>query len=51
MSLGQNINLISLDYSIANNETLDNDPYTYINNNNIFPSTSFLNNDKNKLKT
>ena len=50
MSLGQNINLISLDYSIAENESLNNNPYTYLYNNNIFPSTSFLNDDKDKLK-
>jgi len=49
MSLEQNINLLNLDLSIANNELLDNDPYTYLYNNNIFPSTSFLNNETNKL--
>ena len=50
MSLEQNINLLNLDLSIADNISFDNDPYTYLYNNNIYPSTSFLNNDKEKLK-
>lgn len=43
MSLGQNINLLNLSFS--NNSK----PLTYFNDNNKFPSTSFLSNDKTKI--
>ena len=49
MSLGQNINLLKFDYSIGDNYTFTNNPNTYFNDNNIFPSTSFLKNDKEKI--
>jgi hypothetical protein len=47
MYLGQNINLLNLDLSISNDEN----PYTYFNNNNIYPSTDFLKKDKNNIDT
>jgi len=49
MSLGQNINLLKIDYSIKDKLTFTNNPDTYFNDNNIFPSTSFLKNDKDKI--
>jgi hypothetical protein len=47
MSLGQNINLLNLDLSISKDEK----PLIYFNDNNIFPSTDFLKNNKTFIDT